>query len=128
MSGTPRTDAFERANRRIDPFEIFDFARQLERELADCRAMLKSWYEAASPYATAEALKEALASHFTSARRVAMMTTALWTCFKCYATQRTSMDTEAATVETPSCCGRPMWLTGAIEDRSASAANSGEQK
>ena len=33
MSNTPRTDKFEQMNRRISPFEIFDYARGLEREL-----------------------------------------------------------------------------------------------
>jgi hypothetical protein len=53
-----------------------------------------------------------------------MMAPAIWTCFACYATKRTMMDTEATAVETPSCCGKPMWLTGVpVEDVSIAASN-----
>ncbi len=48
-----------------------------------------------------------------------MIAPAIWTCFACYATKRTQMDTEATSVETPSCCGKPMWLTCFVDSHTA---------
>jgi len=57
-----------------------------------------------------------------------MIATALWTCFACYGTARTQMDTEATAVETPSCCGKPMWLTGTIDRSDNPSFAAGERQ
>ena len=73
QSNTPRTDALVKsvywdidAQQMVgidddDQYVLAEFARQLERELAEADEALKRWYSAASPYAIPEALKEALA-------------------------------------------------------------------
>jgi len=49
-----------------------------------------------------------------------MIERVLWTCFQCYGTKQSSVDTSAAAVDTPSCCDRPMWMTGVIRDAASS--------
>lgn len=64
-SETSRTDALADdliAQRLGCNSRMLALARQLERELADRSLYLLDWYKAASPYATPQALQEALAS------------------------------------------------------------------
>ena len=56
-----------------------------------------------------------------------MIGTAIWTCYFCYTTSRTQMDTEATVVETPRCCGKPMWLTGVPLDTHDAASSEGKE-
>ena len=68
MSDTPRTDAalscrLDDPDRHATIYrQVIDLCRRLERELSEAEKLAKRWYDAAAPYATPKALREALRS------------------------------------------------------------------
>lgn len=63
LSDTPATDAVLNAVVEHDDITfsmLAELARRFERELAEANAAAERWYQAASPYATPEVLREAL--------------------------------------------------------------------
>lgn len=67
---TPQTNAMADRFGDIDPdspyWEALELATKLERDLTEVEDAITNWYVAAAPYATPEALKEALSARVPS--------------------------------------------------------------